>query len=881
MDTNQRSLDFDNLNEIPVNKSTVIIKGNSFESVHQAWKELIGYLPLVLTLDVAHDHTIDTALQNQLKKQYKVAIFLKHKEKFNTVVIRGIEKNSRALFEVRKQLLKLDDAEIPICCENHSLTNKLLLNNLDENGNLALFKNENSTSLLNLINRNSNGSNLLNGGITNSSTNILNAKMMQNLDSNNNLATNLEKNGLGSNYNVLSNANNTSVEQQVQSMFHPMLFQAVLQEQYNTLQRQQQLNQRNKHQQSSPTTNSSLQSSQFNNNDLFNHAQAQALNVLSNPSLTEEIGKMLRQHQQQQQHQHQGSIDNLMRTHSVSDIPSLINQTSNIYNNQNDNLHQATIKKEHLTSSCSSPALNAMVMHNNFSMNNSNLNSTGNNTSSTSSNANSLTANNSFNSNGLNSPPTNSGSSFNSSLINTSQSPTVQQQNHMNWPDQRRQINYDECRYLALKNVYEKSDSNEVRIPSSTWSGLGFSKSMSTDTLRNNKLSEWSPSFTNSKLGNNISGLGMDDISSGSTNAVINKMNTAGSDSTDFDWTDMMNQNVQQLQSNKQRSLIKQESEICSSSHPYSSSYLNSLIGNNGNQFANSLTSFTPSINLQNNSFTNLGDGLTDVRFDVNDIDLDKVLIELDMFKFADVFQKLKINFVRFLTLTESDLEKMGIPYHGRRKLYTTIIQLRPFFSSSQVNNNYLTANGIKKSDEENTKVGLIKQEIKAISNSSFSDLNDSQKTVTKDVNDNLTKPISLFDTSPSMSNETTDSANEKDQRSIEEGLKSPQKDFVDICTEFESITFKNCKMDNEESKTMDNELVKKNDSFELEKDDSARQSTTGESREHNGDKNVILKKQSLNEETSDEECSENKMLDQSSDEQNLVKHAVQEVAQA
>jgi len=75
LETNQRPFDFDNLNEIPVNKSTVIIKGKSFDAVHTAWKELIGYLPLVLAFDVAHGQPLDTALINQLKKQFKVQSF--------------------------------------------------------------------------------------------------------------------------------------------------------------------------------------------------------------------------------------------------------------------------------------------------------------------------------------------------------------------------------------------------------------------------------------------------------------------------------------------------------------------------------------------------------------------------------------------------------------------------------------------------------------------------------------------------------------------------------------------------------------------------------------------------------------------------------------
>jgi len=401
VETNQRLYDFDNLNEIPVNKSTVIIRGGSFESVHQAWKELIGYLPLVLTFDLAHDHSLDTSLLHQLKKQFKVAIFLKHKEKFNTVIIRGMEKNSRALFEVRKQLLKLEDAEIPICCDNHHLSNnKLIVNQNDENAGSNNILNNLMNSPTSGLNSNTNNLNILNGLLNNNVANILNAKMIQNIDSNNNLPNANEKNHFMNGYN--SNMLNMNSNDQVQNLLklnsiNPLLYHAALQEQFSILQQQNpQFNLRNKG---------------FQQNNLANsiNAQSNVINALANSgNLNDEVSKIIRQ---------QNLFDHSLRnTHSVNDLTSL--QSNLIY--QNETPHQV-IKKEHLTTSCSSPSLHAMVMQhndsnssllNNFSMNNGSLNSTGNNTSATASgsNATASTANNSFCSNGLNSSPPNSNS---------------------------------------------------------------------------------------------------------------------------------------------------------------------------------------------------------------------------------------------------------------------------------------------------------------------------------------------------------------------------------------------------------------------------------------------------------------------------------------
>lgn len=735
IEANQRAYDFDNLNEIPVNKSTVIIKGKSFEAVHTAWKELIGFLPLVLTFDVPHDHPLDTGLINQLKKQYKVAIFPRHKEKFNTVTIRGIEKNSRVLFEVRKQLLKLDDAEIPICCNQHAasiLESKFFGHCIDENGNSTLARNENTTGILNsLVNQNgfhspsaNSGLNLLNG---NSASNILNTKMMHSIDSNNNLPNLNDKASF-------INQLNLSSSERLPHNIDPVLFQRMFQGRLLQFQLNQ-LNQRT-------TTGNKQQSipQQSFNNSMFNNNQLTALNLTNANLNDEEVHKLFRQQQ--------GLIDpSLRNTQSVSDIQSL-HTNHQIF--QNDSLHHA-LKKEHLTSSCSSPSLHAMVQNNssllnqnshNFSMNTSNLNSTGNNTSS--SNATASTANNSFNSNGLtSSPPANCNSSF-SSLVNNQQSPIQSTAKNINWLDQRRQLPYDECRLLALKKTFEKPDSNEVRIPSAVWSGLGFSKSMSHDTLRSNRLNEWNgsmfntPSGLNGDNGNTAGCLGLDDIQK-QTN-TMNKMNQlVSTDATDFAWPEIVNQNSI---ASKQRALIKQESEICSSTHPYSSSYLNSLMnGENQGHLAN----FSTGQYLSNNNDRAAPNGnqhQLDTFIDVNKIDLSTVLLEFGLVKFVEIFKQYKIDFAQFLSLTEDDLIRLGIQYVGRRKVYSAIIEMRKLLQSNYVGNNFSKSTEDLKQQDELT--AAINKQLKSFS-ASIEQEHDESPTSAKVLNDNLTKKFGIF----------------------------------------------------------------------------------------------------------------------------------------
>lgn len=110
---------------IPNKKSTVCIKGPNFDAVYLAWQELIGFLPLVLIFDLKENQEYDALLTSQLSERHKVSILMKPKSKQNvtSIMVRGQEKDSRLLFEVRRQLLGLDESEVPFCCETHYWSN--------------------------------------------------------------------------------------------------------------------------------------------------------------------------------------------------------------------------------------------------------------------------------------------------------------------------------------------------------------------------------------------------------------------------------------------------------------------------------------------------------------------------------------------------------------------------------------------------------------------------------------------------------------------------------------------------------------------------------------------------------------------------------------
>lgn len=97
-------------------KTAIVIKGPNFESVYSAWQELLGYLPLILIFDLKEGQDLDAVQVTKLMEQMRqISILIKPKQRQNTksIVVRGPEKDSRLLFEVRKQILKLDDSEMP------------------------------------------------------------------------------------------------------------------------------------------------------------------------------------------------------------------------------------------------------------------------------------------------------------------------------------------------------------------------------------------------------------------------------------------------------------------------------------------------------------------------------------------------------------------------------------------------------------------------------------------------------------------------------------------------------------------------------------------------------------------------------------------------
>ncbi|XP_054720502.1 protein bicaudal C homolog 1-like [Uloborus diversus] len=91
-------------------KSTVLIQG-SFDSVCLAWQELLKCLPLVLMFNLKEGQELDPVMMNRFMETFNINIMVRPKTKENTksVLVRGAEKDCEILFQVRKDILGLEE----------------------------------------------------------------------------------------------------------------------------------------------------------------------------------------------------------------------------------------------------------------------------------------------------------------------------------------------------------------------------------------------------------------------------------------------------------------------------------------------------------------------------------------------------------------------------------------------------------------------------------------------------------------------------------------------------------------------------------------------------------------------------------------------------
>uniref|UniRef100_A0A668SC53 SAM domain-containing protein n=1 Tax=Oreochromis aureus TaxID=47969 RepID=A0A668SC53_OREAU len=184
------------------------------------------------------------------------------------------------------------------------------------------------------------------------------------------------------------------------------------------------------------------------------------------------------------------------------------------------------------------------------------------------------------------------------------------------------------CLCVFMLAMQRKPIVTEVRTPTDTWSGLGFSKSMPAEAvkeLRNISRRNYKPYLS---TGNN-----QQQSWAAQTGKVAN-----GSDSEN--WRD-------------RRGSTSSSQPICSSSSSSSSSP------------SSPLTTFSSSSSFPRSPSPHLTD------------DLAELLGQLGLLKYIDVFEQQEIDYQTFLTLSDEDLKEVGVSTFGaRRKMLLAISEL-------------------------------------------------------------------------------------------------------------------------------------------------------------------------------------------------------------
>uniref|UniRef100_A0A3Q2FYB9 BicC family RNA binding protein 1a n=1 Tax=Cyprinodon variegatus TaxID=28743 RepID=A0A3Q2FYB9_CYPVA len=204
-------------------------------------------------------------------------------------------------------------------------------------------------------------------------------------------------------------------------------------------------------------------------------------------------------------------------------------------------------------------------------------------------------------------------------------------------------FDYEQKKLLATKAMLKKPVVTEVRTPTNTWSGLGFSKSMPAETIkelrRANHVS-YKPTMSTTYEGSPLS------LSrSGSREGV-------GSGSDSDNWRERNGNGLPNhtefpsAVSSPKRKQNKSEHYLSSSNYMDS---ISSVTGSNGCNLNSSLKGS----------------------------DLPELFSKLGLGKYTDIFQQQEIDLQTFLTLTDQDLKELGITTFGaRRKMLLAISEL-------------------------------------------------------------------------------------------------------------------------------------------------------------------------------------------------------------
>lgn len=215
------------------------------------------------------------------------------------------------------------------------------------------------------------------------------------------------------------------------------------------------------------------------------------------------------------------------------------------------------------------------------------------------------------------------------------------------WSDEKK-TDYEEKKYLATLALRDKPKSSEPRTPTPYWAGFGFSKSMPHEVLKGR--------LDSCRTLTPVEEVPKEFIDSSCRTSVWDA-------SSSHYQTGKVSQSTGRFLRKQQSLDLPSVSNSFSLTPSLSSS--SSLFSNHSDSSANS--SFNP-LSGSKSSF--------DYNSPTKNVDLVEILIGIGLAKYVDYFQNVDIDFNTFLNLNDADLEEIGIPYFGRRKITMVIADL-------------------------------------------------------------------------------------------------------------------------------------------------------------------------------------------------------------
>uniref|UniRef100_A0A8C1BTD6 BicC family RNA binding protein 1 n=1 Tax=Cyprinus carpio carpio TaxID=630221 RepID=A0A8C1BTD6_CYPCA len=228
-------------------------------------------------------------------------------------------------------------------------------------------------------------------------------------------------------------------------------------------------------------------------------------------------------------------------------------------------------------------------------------------------------------------------------------------------------FDYEKKKLLATKAMLKKPVVTEIRTPTNTWSGLGFSKSMPAESIKELRRAHhvpYKPSISTTYEDSHLS------VShSGSQEGL-------GNDTKSDNWGDL-NGNVN-INGNGLPGNLEFSPAVSSSKR----------IKNKSCEQYLSSSNYMDSISMSGSNGCSLSSCLKGT-------DLPELFSKLGLGKYTDIFQQQEIDLQTFVTLTDPDLKELGITTFGaRRKMSLAISELnksrRKLFDTPNIRSSFL-----------------------------------------------------------------------------------------------------------------------------------------------------------------------------------------------